>query len=337
MEKLKALSRVEESLAKLPSVGKKSAERMAYALLDMSDEDINEFAQALTNLKTQIKHCPTCGMLMEGDHCDICDNPNRDQSLLMIVSYPKDVLSLEKSEGFNGLYHVLNGEISLSKGIDVDDLGRQVTKFSKNKIRGSLQSQGTSLSQSAERTTETMRYEFYCKSLYRIYVGDFIRYKDRWLHVDSVNDYDEYKLKDAVYQKTILGKNEFDFYRDIDKAKKKLYKLKEMYNRYPKNNTQKVDYCILDEVDKQKLHIAWLLACTYSTLLKCPLINKSGKLNKQAENNLINCQHDFKLIQKQTPTQKTTTERKNIGLILLGIFGLLFAVVTLILIFIFLM
>lgn len=97
-----------------------------------------------------------------------------------------------------------------TEGIDVDDLGRQVTKFRKNKIRGSLQSQGTSLSQSTDRTTENMRYEFYCKSLYRIYVGDFIRYKDRWLHVDSVNDYDEYGVRKSTL--TLINLNN---YRDF--------------------------------------------------------------------------------------------------------------------------
>lgn len=122
MEKLKALARLEDSLAKLPSVGHKSAERMAYALLEMSDEDVQEFSEALLNLKKSIKHCPTCGMLMDGDECEICSSPNRDRTTIMVVSYPKDVISLEKSEGFNGLYHVLNGEISMSKGVNIEDL-----------------------------------------------------------------------------------------------------------------------------------------------------------------------------------------------------------------------
>ena len=72
MEKLKSLVRLEESLSKLPSIGRKSAERMAYALLEMNDEDIQEFAEALKNLKSSIHKCPICGNLCEDDFCEIC-------------------------------------------------------------------------------------------------------------------------------------------------------------------------------------------------------------------------------------------------------------------------
>ena len=122
MDKLRPLSRLEDSLAKLPSVGRKSAERMAFAMLEMSDEDLNEFVEAIKALKQDIHFCPECGMLTSEERCEICSNPNRDQSLLMVVSFPKDVLSLEKSNGYNGLYHVLNGELCLSKGKDVSSL-----------------------------------------------------------------------------------------------------------------------------------------------------------------------------------------------------------------------
>lgn len=122
MDKLKPLSRLEDSLAKLPSVGRKSAERMAFAMLEMNDEDLNEFVEAIKNLKEEIHYCPECGMLTSEDRCEICSNDQRDKSLLMVVSYPKDVISLEKSNGYNGLYHVLNGELCLAKGRDVSTL-----------------------------------------------------------------------------------------------------------------------------------------------------------------------------------------------------------------------
>ena len=122
MDKLKPLSRLEDSLAKLPSVGRKSAERMAFAMLEMNDEDLKEFVEAISSLKRDIHFCPECGMLTSEDRCEICSNPNRDESILMVVSYPKDVLSLEKSNGYNGLYHVLNGELNLAKGKDVSSL-----------------------------------------------------------------------------------------------------------------------------------------------------------------------------------------------------------------------
>ncbi|MBE6141300.1 MAG: recombination protein RecR [Erysipelotrichaceae bacterium] len=122
MDKLKPLSRLEDSLAKLPSVGRKSAERMAFAMLEMNDEDLNEFVEAIKNLKEEIHYCSECGMLTSEDKCEICSNDQRDKSLLMVVSYPKDVISLEKSNGYNGLYHVLNGELCLAKGRDVSTL-----------------------------------------------------------------------------------------------------------------------------------------------------------------------------------------------------------------------
>ena len=122
MEKLKALIRLEESLAKLPSVGKRSAERMAYAMLNMDDDDLAEFSDAIKSLKQSIHVCPICGFLTEGENCVICDDQDRDQSVLMVVSYPKDVIAFENAESYRGLYHVLNGAISVSKGASIEDL-----------------------------------------------------------------------------------------------------------------------------------------------------------------------------------------------------------------------
>ena len=122
MEKLKALVRLEESLAKLPSVGRRSAERMAYAMLNMEDDDLAEFSDAIKSLKQSIHVCPICGFLTEEEHCVICNDKDRDQGVLMIVSYPKDVIAFENAESYRGLYHVLNGVISLSKGGTIEDL-----------------------------------------------------------------------------------------------------------------------------------------------------------------------------------------------------------------------
>ena len=122
MSKLKALERLELSLSKLPSVGKKSAERLAFAMLDMEEDDLKEFAEAISNLKSSIHLCPICGNLTENEVCDICADESRDKSTIMVVSTPKDVLALEKAEDYRGLYHVLGGTISLSKGKGVADL-----------------------------------------------------------------------------------------------------------------------------------------------------------------------------------------------------------------------
>ena len=122
MENLKFLDNLIESLYKLPGVGKKSAERMAFSLLDFSEEDLKEIANSIASLKEHIHFCPICGMITDIDGCYICDDKNRDESTLMVVSYPKDVFSIEKSESYKGLYHVLNGELSLSKGMDIEKL-----------------------------------------------------------------------------------------------------------------------------------------------------------------------------------------------------------------------
>ena len=122
MEKIKSLEVLTEQLAKLPGVGKKSAERMAYSMLNFSKEDLNDIADAIKSLKEKVHFCPECGMITDIDGCYICDDSSRDTSILMVVSYPKDVISLEKSGAFNGQYHVLNGELCLSKGINPENL-----------------------------------------------------------------------------------------------------------------------------------------------------------------------------------------------------------------------
>lgn len=122
MERLKSLDNLIENLYKLPGVGKKSAERMAYSLLDFSSEDLKEIAESIANLKEKIHFCPICGMITDIDGCYICDDKDREETTLMVVSYPKDVISIENSGSFKGQYHVLNGELSLSKGMNIEEL-----------------------------------------------------------------------------------------------------------------------------------------------------------------------------------------------------------------------
>ena len=122
MENLKALEHLINSLAKLPSVGQKSAERMAYAMLEMKDEDLQEFSDAIKNPKSSIHRCQICGNYTEEEICPICKDNERDKSTIIVVSYPKDVIAIEKAESFNGTYHVLGGVISPSKGKTIEDL-----------------------------------------------------------------------------------------------------------------------------------------------------------------------------------------------------------------------
>lgn len=93
----------------------------------------------------------------------------------------------------------------VSTGETIDDYGRKERKFNHITINGSLQSQGTQLEQSIDLNTEQMGYRFYCKSLYRINVGDFMFYKERWLHVESVRDYDEWGVRSATLKMVNLN------------------------------------------------------------------------------------------------------------------------------------
>lgn len=123
MEKLKSLENLTNELKKLPSVGTKSAERMAYSLLDWDAEEIKNLCDALTQVKKKIHKCPKCGMLTENELCDVCASPNRDTTKLMVVCYQKDAIAFENSDSFNGLYHVLGGVLSIQNGVSYEDLG----------------------------------------------------------------------------------------------------------------------------------------------------------------------------------------------------------------------
>ena len=122
MKTLKSLERLEESFNKLPSIGKRSAERLAYSILDMPNEDVEEFCNALKSIKDKIHVCPVCGAYTEDEQCDICSDSSRDQSTLLVVSYPKDVISFENMNTYRGLYHVLGGIISVQNGKSIDEL-----------------------------------------------------------------------------------------------------------------------------------------------------------------------------------------------------------------------
>ena len=99
MKTLKSLERLQESLAKLPSVGKRSAERMAFAMLEMDDEDLIEFSDAIRELKEKIHFCPICGQITEDEVCEICSDKERDRTTLMVVSSPKDAKRTQEGYG----------------------------------------------------------------------------------------------------------------------------------------------------------------------------------------------------------------------------------------------
>ena len=118
-----SLETLVEHFAKLPGVGRKSAQRLAFHILGQSDEDAEAFAQAILNAKKSIHCCPVCQNLTEGDGpCSICSSPRRDHSLICVVADPKDVMAMERSREYGGLYHVLHGVISPMSHVGPDDL-----------------------------------------------------------------------------------------------------------------------------------------------------------------------------------------------------------------------
>lgn len=118
----KSLQDLIESFRQLPGVGEKTAERYALSVVDMKREDAERFAIAITDVKTKLVYCKVCGNLSEQETCDICSDTTRDQKQIFVVQSAKDVLAMEKTGEFHGVYHVLNGLISASKGILPEDL-----------------------------------------------------------------------------------------------------------------------------------------------------------------------------------------------------------------------
>lgn len=119
----KALEDLIECFSKLPSVGKKTAERYAlYTLFSLDEVDIIDFKNALESVKKDIHICPSCGNITEGNLCNICNNKDRDHKQILVLETVKDLITFERVNEYKGIYHVLNGAISFSKGVGIDDL-----------------------------------------------------------------------------------------------------------------------------------------------------------------------------------------------------------------------
>lgn len=111
-----------ESLKKLPGIGLKSAERLAYQILEMDEEEIELFASSLTNAKKTLHRCQICGQITDEDKCEVCNDVSRDRYTICVVQNPKDAFAIEKAKDYKGLYHILYGVISAINGIGPSDL-----------------------------------------------------------------------------------------------------------------------------------------------------------------------------------------------------------------------
>ena len=111
-----------EKFAALPGIGMKTAQRLAFAVMEMPEEEAHEFAEAILNAKTRVHDCPVCQNLTEDDVCSICASAKRDRSTVCVVEGPKDVAAIERTHKYDGLYHVLHGLISPLDGVTPEQL-----------------------------------------------------------------------------------------------------------------------------------------------------------------------------------------------------------------------
>ena len=131
------ISRLIDAFANLPSIGKKSAERLAYHVLKMPNEEAIEFAESIRAVKENLRPCKTCFNLSESEECDICKDPRRDQNVLCVVEQVRDLLAIEQAGSFRGLYHVLQGRLSPLDGVGPEKLSINtlVTRLKEGVIR----------------------------------------------------------------------------------------------------------------------------------------------------------------------------------------------------------
>ncbi|CCJ34367.1 recombination mediator RecR [Caloramator australicus] len=117
-----SLLKLIDEFTKFPGIGPKTAQRLAFHVLNMDEKDVESFSKALVDAKKNIKYCSVCGNLTDVDPCIICKNTERDKTTICVVEEPKDVIAMEKTREFFGIYHVLHGSISPLGGIGPDDI-----------------------------------------------------------------------------------------------------------------------------------------------------------------------------------------------------------------------
>ncbi len=117
-----SVEQLAENFAQLPGIGRKTAHRLALYVLKMSREDVLALSNALVNVKDKVRYCSVCANITEADPCAICSNSKRERTFICVVEEPHDVLAIEKTHEYKGLYHVLGGALSPLDGIGPDDL-----------------------------------------------------------------------------------------------------------------------------------------------------------------------------------------------------------------------
>ncbi len=122
MAEIEAIAKLVNQLSKLPGVGRKTAQRLAYHILALPEEQVRELAVAIFNGKKQVHLCPVCGNYADSETCAICSDSDRRRDIVCVVRDPRDVNAMERMREYNGLYHVLHGVISPMDGVGPDDI-----------------------------------------------------------------------------------------------------------------------------------------------------------------------------------------------------------------------
>jgi recombination protein RecR len=160
-------------LSKLPGIGEKTATRLALHILRSSEEEARKLSQSILDMKDKVRLCGTCFGLSDTDPCALCRNPNRNRTLLCIVEQPSDLVALEKSGAFNGLYHVLHGAISPMDGIGPDNLRIKelLARIADNEIRELVLATNTNVEGEATASYLSQLLERYPVRITRIASG----------------------------------------------------------------------------------------------------------------------------------------------------------------------
>lgn len=117
-----SVTRLIEHLSRLPGIGGKSAQRLAFHIINMPKEEAKALAESIVSAKTEVKYCSVCCNLTDSDPCAICSSQKRKRDVIMVVENPRDMAAYEKTKGYDGLYHILHGAIAVTKGIGPEDL-----------------------------------------------------------------------------------------------------------------------------------------------------------------------------------------------------------------------
>jgi len=147
------IQQLTEEFSRLPGIGRKTAQRLALYVLKMPTDEVRAFARALVDVKEKVRYCSVCSNITENDPCAICAGPKRNRRIICVVEEPNDVIALEKTHEFNGLYHVLGGALSPLDGVGPEDLK---VKELLNRLAGEIDEVILALNPNVEGETTTL-------------------------------------------------------------------------------------------------------------------------------------------------------------------------------------